>query len=535
MKNIFKMIAIAMMMATVFSCEKTETPEVEPEKDTTMTFTADFLATKTGFNEGKLTWEAGDKIAVCDGANVEVVTLKADDLKSEGASAEIKTTTLATDASEYYAIFPAACAYTVVDNNINNTFIKDGSIQIFIGTTDRDKSQTFKSYAVASEAGGHFLFKNVDAIVYFKTERTDIASVKFESNESGYVCGNVLINPSTEEITRLNYCAGRDISYKLNGDKEAYIPVRAGVNFEGGYTLTAYDSSNNVLGTIRTSTGLTFENGKYYTIKNFDARISGALSGKFTINSNGDQVCFSPGNLYWDGSSFKFETNQTDWSGSNWSEEGYYVSHFFWSKDPAIARSSVYSDEQKATNDSFFTEDSDFEVNGLKGIWRTLSSDEWQFIIGAEGADFRNKDKRFVEGSVNGTKGLLIFPDDFTWNTSTMGEEPEYNEIHLTGEVGDESADFSINSYDVNQFAALQNAGVVFLPSAGNYDRNQEIMPLSASDYGWYWSSSPVSQIEGKDDPQSYAYNFFFGNICNTSSLDTREHALCVRLVADCK
>ena len=82
MKSVFKMIAIIMMMAAVFSCEMTEAPEEVEVKDSTMTFTAGFLVTKTDFNEGKLTWEAGDKIAVCDGATVEIVTLKADDIKS---------------------------------------------------------------------------------------------------------------------------------------------------------------------------------------------------------------------------------------------------------------------------------------------------------------------------------------------------------------------------------------------------------------------------------------------------------------------
>ncbi|HAL18697.1 MAG TPA: hypothetical protein DCO86_03645 [Spirochaetaceae bacterium] len=38
-----------------------------------------------------------------------------------------------------------------------------------------------------------------------------------------------------------------------------------------------------------------------------------ALPGLFTIDSKGDQVRFSPGLLYWSGSKWKFEENQTDY------------------------------------------------------------------------------------------------------------------------------------------------------------------------------------------------------------------------------
>lgn len=289
MKNVFKMIAIAMMMVTVFSCEKDGATEDAGEKGSTITFTAYLLGTRAGFNEGKLTWETGDQIAVCDGATVEVVKLTADDIKPGGVSAVIQTSKLAPDAKEYYAVFPAACAYTEVKKSELNTFItNDGSIQISTGDADIDKSQTFKSYAITSEAGGHLMFESVDAIVYLKTERTDIASVQFKSNKSGLVKSNILIDPRTKKIYHNGYNGAHDIEYKLNGEKEAYIPVCAKVTFEGGYTLTAYDSSNNVIGTISTSADISFENGKYYTIKDFDSCLVGELPGMFTVSEDGD-------------------------------------------------------------------------------------------------------------------------------------------------------------------------------------------------------------------------------------------------------
>lgn len=526
MKNVFKMIVVAMMMAVVFSCEKNETPDKVNMKDSAMTFTADFLgATKTNFNEGKLTWEAGDQIAVCDGSIVETVTLTSDDIINDGASAEIKTTTLATDAVQYYAVFPADCAYTVVDNSIDKTFIKDGCIQISSGTIDLDKSDTFKSYAVASEAGGHFQFKNVGAIVYFKTERTDIDYVTFESNESGDVRGNVLIDPETGEITHSDYfeysvySVRTDIiRYFMNDEKEAYIPVCAGITLVGGYTLTAYDWLDNVIGTISTNSDLTFENRKYYTIKDFDTRlqaplpdIDGALPGKFTINEDGDQVNFSKGNLYWDGDSFEFETNQYDYPSGEFNSN--HVGHFYWSIDA----SKAYTDhleinyETKFGFGNFFTNSTaetanpDFTVNDEKGKYRTLSKDEWTYLLDSH---------KHHEAKVNDVFGLVIAPDDFD------------------GELSSSYADD----------AALATDNLVFLPYAGKRagDNTKE-----SGNCGHYWSASLERECDDDENRHFYFYYIYIKDDfsvveCNNlsqsdrfSKIEDLRQARAVRLVAD--
>ncbi|MCQ2127221.1 MAG: hypothetical protein MJZ06_07295 [Bacteroidaceae bacterium] len=484
MKNVFKMIAIVMMMATVFSCEKVETPEMETKKDATITFTADFLGTKTSFTEGKLTWEAGDKIAVCDGTTVETVTLKAVDIKDDGASAEIKTATLKTDASEYYAIFPAACAYNEVDYTKLNTFIKeDGSIQISTGTTNRDKSQTFKSYAIASEAGGHFMFKNVDAIVYFKTDRTDIAKVEFKSNVSGMTKSNVLINPATEEITHSSYCEARTVEYKLNGDKEAYIPVSAGVTFVGGYTLTAYDSNGNILGTVSTSTDLSFENGKYYTIKNFDSRLQFPLSdavlpGVFNI-SIGKHVQFSQGNLICDISGetpkWGFYENQYGYA------TGYsstLISLFTWGYDPieSLYPGSIISNTINHLEGNYLPQDKDWGSQiGDGKTWRTLTGEEWKYLFETR----TNAQDKYGYATVGGVYGIIILPDIFT-DPMKNGGSGAFVPKTTTG--------WNANVYTTGgDWEAMEAAGAVFLPAAGSRSGSS----LSyVGDYGFYWSSS---------------------------------------------
>lgn len=506
MKNLFRMFAAVVVAAAALSCEKVDVNEEKSGEAAVITFTADFAATKTGFDAGKLTWEAGDKIAVCDGETVEVVSLKAENIKSDGASAVINVTRLKTDAEKYYAVFPAACAYTVVDETIEDSFIKNGCIQISTGDILRDKKETFKSYAVSDMAGGNLCFQNIGAIVYFKTGRTDVGSVTFKSNVSGMTMSNALVDPSTGAVTNREYGAAREVEYSLNGATEAFIPVSAGVEFKGGYTLTVYNRSKFILGAISTDSDLTFENGHYYTVKDFDSRL-GRIPGKFTVNRDGDQVNFATGNLICKLGAFEFERNQVVCV-TRFDQT--YVSHFYWNGDAANAYCIDFSGN---SGRSLFTDDPDFTVSGLKDVWRTLSSSEWKYILGTEGtqgADFRDVDNRFAEAKVGNVAGLMIFPDDFKWDALTMGLEPMYNI------VGDVAFD---NVYSADNFAAMEKVGVVFLPTTGC--RNGSSIENAGS--GYYWAG---------DFPAS---SLFFGDVIRPDDQDFYDVGCCIRLVADCQ
>lgn len=518
MKNVFRMIAIAMMTVTVFSCEKAVEPEAEVA--TTLSFTADFLGTKTSFDEGWMTWEVGDEIAVCDGAIVEVVKLTADDIMEGGASAVINTKTLATDAKEYYAIFPASCAYKEVNKSELDTFLTDdGCIQISTGAKESDKSQTFKSYAIASKEGCHFLFLNVDAIVYFKTERTDIASVQFKSNGSGLVKSNTLIDTYTEKISHNGYNGSSSMVYKMNGDKEAYIPICAGITFYGGYTLTAYDSKDNVIGTISTSIPLRLEHGKYYTIKNFDSRLQaplpeGALPGKFTINSDGDQVYFSKGNLRytiatrtWSFFDKQFECGPFEYFEGQDSE----ISLFTWGFD---ANKSIIPDTEEYNNKESgeLTQEEDWGSQiGDGKTWRTLSTAEWQYLFSC--GDPTSPRYGLFKSPVTVCDNIdcvVIAPDD--WDLYAYPLQSSY------GTTASEDNPLT--------WEQAEAAGLVCLP-AGGYRLENLIVDWG---YGYYWSSTAYNSY--------LAYGVNFSNVSSEFLPDytvTKDSGSSVRLVTDCK
>jgi hypothetical protein len=216
----------------------------------------------------------------------------------------------------------------------------------------------------------------------------------------------------------------------------------------------------------------------------------GALPGVFTVsNDDGQttkQIYFSQGNLYWDGDSFEFETNQYDVQ-SSWSTS--HVSHFFWSKDASVACAGTYSESGTTGTDVFFTNVDGFKVNvGGKeqSGWRTLSTKEWQYL-------FNNHIKKWV--TVNSVNGYVIAPDDFS------------------GELADTYADD----------AALAANNLVFLPAAGGRIGSYV---FDVGGYGYCWSSSAYDE--------NLAYRvFFYSSYVYPDDSDGRDYGSSVRLITE--
>ena len=148
-----------------------------------------------------------------------------------------------------------------------------------------------------------------------------------------------------------------------------------------------------------------------------------------------------------------------------------------------------------------------------EGTWRTLSKDEWAYLLNTSGASSgaRTDANRFAKAMVNGVVGLLIFPDGYTGTASGDG----------IAAVNNKSASYPSNSIPTGTWASMESAGVVFLPAAGN--RNGASL-YAVGSLGDYWSSSCYSS--------SYAYlmDFHSGNV-NPQNISDRCLGFSVRLV----
>lgn len=191
------------------------------------------------------------------------------------------------------------------------------------------------------------------------------------------------------------------------------------------------------------------------------AEASGKLPYLFSV-APGKQIRFSRGNLYWDGDSFEFESNQTYFPTSY---DASHVSHFFWTKEAADAYNSTISSDILDAKDNLFTNYAGFTANGQTNTWRTLSINEWQYIID----NYPNK-----WTSVDDIDGLVIAPNGYTIS----------------------------ESYNTTAWEKAESEGCIFLPAAGIRSGSKissAVSGSSSSTSGSYWSSTVMSSVKASD------------------------------------
>lgn len=152
------------------------------------------------------------------------------------------------------------------------------------------------------------------------------------------------------------------------------------------------------------------------------------------------------------------------------------------------------------------------------GMWRTLSYDEWYYLLYKRAQSYH----LFSQGTVNGIEGLIILPDD--WELpSPVPFEPQCN-------------DYQTNYYNPKGWEKMEEMGAVFLPAAGYYSyipnilNNFHLTQLRENtEYGMgiYWCSNGdnLSFFGGY-------YNDINNNVC-LNDVDGGNHS--VRLVQDVK
>ena len=227
----------------------------------------------------------------------------------------------------------------------------------------------------------------------------------------------------------------------------------------------------------------------------------GALSGKFTINSNGDQIVFSQGNLQYVGT-WQFAENQWNVIGNAQADNNRDL--FGWGTGNAPNKVS--------TDNSDYATFTDWGVNPITNggneanAWRTLTRDEWKYLFYSRW----NAATLFGLGSVNGVNGTILLPDN--WVLPAGASFTASTTQGLTWQSGYyynyNGNNFSHNTYTAAQWAVMEAAGAVFLPAAG-YRRDTNVSNVGS--VGRYWSATPI-------DDASSACNFIF----SSESLDAR-------------
>ena len=147
------------------------------------------------------------------------------------------------------------------------------------------------------------------------------------------------------------------------------------------------------------------------------------------------------------------------------------------------------------------------------GQWRTLTNDEWYYVINTRA----NASSKKGVASVNGVNGLILLPDEWTL--------PE-GIVFTSGVADDYGSEYyaTVNSYTASEWAKMEANGAVFLPAAG-YRYVADVLYVDSN--GYYWSSSA--------DGDDYALYLYFGSSYVYTLSYGRGNGLSVRLVQDVK
>jgi hypothetical protein len=377
------------------------------------------------------------------------------------------------------------------------------------------------------------VFQNAMAIGYFDLNGFDGPNVKLYGKN---VCKSMKIKINNDGSISTS---GEDIASldspiwlgppSLAGKYVAIVPGdEVSFHFEG--TTTSFDFPDNE---IVKNMFYSYNGEPLPTIE----IPNGALKGVFSVSPT-KHVRFSKGNLQYLGSepqpywqfaeqqynSLKLTSGQNSYALNvdrdlfGWIFSGLMDDNYPWN---IVANGPSYGPSgQHETLEGFW----DWGYNAIANgdvpnmNWRTLSGGpdgEWKYLINDRRISIINQNGvlenqvSFGFGSIliDGVniEGIFLLPDNFI----------------LPAGISFENAPQSNNVFNIDQWGALENAGVVFLPKAGR--RNKTDVTI---DGGYYWSKTGCKKI-------AYAYHLSFSETLNACDSSKIFQGNSVRLVLD--
>ena len=112
---------------------------------------------------------------------------------------------------------------------------------------------------------------------------------------------------------------------------------------------------------------------------------------------------------------------------------------------------------------------------GDAGQWRILSAEEWDYLSHVHTSS---------EATVNGIHGLILLPNDF--------EVAKPEQFHRPPTLKPNAKDWTTNSFNLREWAAMEFGGAVFLPAIGMGYRG---FVMYEQEWGIYLSASPEGAV----------------------------------------
>ena len=537
------LLAVAGMMMT--GCKK------EGEKVTLRAIIDTENDGKAYLNENKFpVWESNDPIWV-NGVQKSVTPSNSDLRKGTVADVE--------QADGYMAVYPYD---ENVSNNGTSVTVNIPRVQDFV--SNGNNGQKIVPTMAAYTTGNTLLFKNLHSLIKVHVANNTNAAFTIKRivvNSSSKITGSATAAMTASDVTALemNSTSYNDATLEFD-DEEPLANIAAnnttGVDFYIAvaplsncptFTVTLYTNDSKYIGVQFSDVSVDRSH-----IAPVSITVSSAQPlkecGRFTINNNGQQVNFSPGNLQFyrklnsngtPDDHWRFATHQYDYVGKGTSGYGnvsssdnkihkwvtggvnqgkdhtfggHWIDLFGWGTGSGPLN---FSD-----NNSSFT-----DWTSIGSEWYTLSIAEWSYIL-----DNRTTNLRFLKATVNGVKGLILFPDGFAWPSHVIGSTTIYGKINSKNDAFTESI-------TANQWTSLENKGAVFLPTGGyrtlrggcNYTgipSDEQGSINNSSTHGYYWASDEADANNAKNLR-------IFGQNIATATAAEKKTGYSVRLVKD--
>ena len=397
-----------------------------------------------------LTWDADDQITVKVGDATAVFTLES----GAGSASATFTGTMPAAGSTYQVSYPVSYDESVL---ANQTYVENGF----------GKGLMKMSTKSDGTLDGGFVLSADNALFGLQLKGSDAL---------GKI---VLTNPATSKNYTLG-CTGVTLNSVA---KVFYFVIPAGT-WPNGFTVDVYaDDNTTILKTLTKNSSATFSATEAMVMPEQEV----VVVYSFSVSAS-QQVLFAPGNLQYTQSTttWSFAENQYDYigddnlSGSKLADK---IDLFGWS-------GSDYNNFGVSTSNTINDYFGSFVDWGSKQIgsdasntWRTLTNDEWEYLLNTR----PNASSLKGVAQVNGVNGLVFLPDNWRCPagvTFNSGFHSEYS-VEAYGQH---------QTFSAEQWSKLEFAGAVFLPAAG--DRYCFDVRYVQGD-SYYWSATEYDTYFG--------------------------------------
>ena len=477
-------------------------------------------------------WQGDDQIKVCrvnkTNANqvlIATYTIDESSVTNQSDYADFSftsgtTLTSSNSTGDYYAYYPASIRGTQAGITYNAKIV----IPNLQSISSDGKMQGFPMYA-QMDAGATDLnlsFKNLCGILRLHLtggENDLISSITVTTDQSHPIVGSFTMQdantqapfitamPVGPSVGSAGYSitvscpstgldisgAGRDFCIYLPTGDYPHLEITI-VRSDGKECKKVFDANGSkdaptAINIARSCyTSVSFSNLAFKTVHAFSVTAS-------------NKVLFSQGNLQYDinNSRYQFAGNDYTYIGAdnatNLTNGSGVIDLFGWGTGNNPTLNSLDNDDYPTTFDdwgNYQIWSSDGNDTYVAGSWRTLTKDEWTYLLNTRSASPIGgiTSARYAKAKVCGIYGLIIFPDVFELPTgiSVIG-------VNATGSAG-----WDGNDYNATEWAALKEAGAIFLPAAGYMSDSQDDRRPYTGDNseGDYWYTTLNSNSQGE-------------------------------------